>query len=103
MAHFYAGQGMWPRPRTGLDSTANPVITQCIEWAVEARKTSTCCPSTRPWSYPQGPQRGPLPHPQPPTRASLESRGSQTGEKPGGRGLLSTRTWISATTFSCGF
>lgn len=34
---------------------------------------------------------------------ALESTGSQTGENPGGRGLLSTRIWISTTTFSCGF
>ena len=103
MAHFYAGQGMWPRPGAELDASAGSVITQCTEWAVEARKTSACRPSAPPWSCPQGPERGPPPRPQSRTRASLESRGSQTGEKPGGRGLLSTRTWISVTTFSCGF
>lgn len=36
-------------------------------------------------------------------RASLESRESQTGAKPGGRGLLSSSTCTSLTTFSCGF
>lgn len=66
MAHFCSGQGIWSRPRSGLDSSANPVIAQRVEWAVEARKTSTCRPSTLPGPAHRDPNAAPRPSPPPP-------------------------------------
>lgn len=77
IAHFYAGQGMWPHPRTGLGSTANPVITQCIEWSgggSENKHLSSLHPSL---VLPTGSRTRPL-HPTP-------SLGRGPHWSPGGR------------------